>query len=50
MKYTLTIMKEARNLNENNKDRLKIAKIIASFIKSMTKYKIIDPFNFQDSL
>ena len=50
MKYTVSIMKEARNFNENNKDRLKIAKIIATFIKSMAKYKIIDPFNLQDSL
>ncbi len=50
MKYTVSIMKEARNFNENNKDRLKIAKIIATFIKSMAKYKIIDPFNLQESL
>ena len=48
MKYIFKIMQEAKTLPQNDETTTKLIKIIANFIKSMARNKVIDPSNYSE--
>lgn len=48
--YTLKNMKEAMAIPENHKDRGKLPRVIATFIRSLMKNKVLDISKYEEEL
>lgn len=48
--YTLKNMKEAIGIPENHKDRAKMSRVIATFIRSLMKNKVLDISKYEEEL
>lgn len=48
--YTLKNMKEAIAIPENHKDRAKMSRVIATFIRSLMKNKVLDISKYEEEL